>query len=326
MAHLLEMINGKASMFYYGEKPWHGLGTSVESAQSAWDAMKLAKLDFEVSKLPAFCEFNGKRVNIDGKFATIRTDTAKALGCVGTDYTIIQNENLFGFFDPIIDRDEAIYETAGVIDSGKKVWLLAKLPAHIRVKDDVIHQYVLLHASHDGTSSVIAKYTSIRVVCNNTLEASLNSVGDEVRVRHTVNYQEKIVEAHKIMGMVNVLNAELSTIFNKMALVKMDSTSLMSYINDTFPGDINPKTNDIAGITRKTREKVLELVDSGIGMDSDATRRTLYGAYNAVAEYASHTKFMESNIQPNQRAKSIWFGSSKALTQLAFDNAMKRLN
>lgn len=329
MAHLLEQdAQGNASMFYYGEVPWHGLGVSVQQAQSAVEAMKLAKLDYQVIKVPAFAEYEGKMIPMEDRFATLRTDTKKILGAVGSKYTVIQNEDLFGFFDPIISRDEAVYHTAGVIDGGRKVWLLAKLPAHIKVREDVIDQYVLLHAAHDGSTPVVAKHTGIRVVCNNTLEASLREfkgVDNEVRVRHTRNAQEKIFEAHRIMGMVNKLSLDLQDIFTKMAGTRMDDKLLKQYIETTFPAVVDPKTKEIPTRMKNTREKIMELVENGIGMDMDATRGTLYGAYNAVAEYADHERF-DDDVDADDRANSIWFGRSRDITQRAFSSALAFLN
>ena len=50
MAHNLEIINGEASMFYCGEKPWHGLGTALEKPATSKEAIEAAKLNWTVEK------------------------------------------------------------------------------------------------------------------------------------------------------------------------------------------------------------------------------------------------------------------------------------
>ena len=39
------------TMFYVREKPWHGLGTRVETAPSSIDALVLAGLDWTVEQI-----------------------------------------------------------------------------------------------------------------------------------------------------------------------------------------------------------------------------------------------------------------------------------
>lgn len=326
MAHELEIINDEASMMYYGEVPWHGLGTKLDNPATAEEALRIAKLNFNILKVPAFCQLNGKNIEMTGRNAVVREDTMKYLGDVGSKYQVIQNVELFSFFDPIIDRDEAIYHTAGVIQDGRKVWLLAKLPEHIKVKDEVIDRYVLLYSAHDGSSQIVGKFTPIRVVCNNTLQMALAGNNEmEVKIKHTISAHEKLLNAHKILQITNGLTEQLNQIFSQMSDVKMKGNMLDDYLAMVFPGTVNPETNELSTRTSNTREKVRELVTVGLGMDSEAAKGTLWGAYNAVVEYADHVKFDEENT-PDERTNSIWFGSSKQLTEQAFEHAVKFLN
>ncbi len=56
-------------------------------------------------------------------------------------------------------------ETAGVIDGGKKVWILAKTPEEYQVGEDKILDYILMYTSHDGSSGSCFRDVDIRVVC-----------------------------------------------------------------------------------------------------------------------------------------------------------------
>ena len=128
MAHNLNFKNGKAAMFYNGETPWHSLGQRVDKALTAAEAIVAAQLDYSVEKHPLFLEGGAK---IEGHFATVRTDTNDALGVVGSRYQVLQNKSAFSLFDSVVSVKDAIYETAGALGKGEKIWLLAKLPGYI---------------------------------------------------------------------------------------------------------------------------------------------------------------------------------------------------
>lgn len=163
MAHNLEIRDGQASFAAKGEKAWHGLGQYVDKAMTAAEAMELARMDWDVEKRPLFVEEPDEADGDDVVFselenwaAATRTDTGDILSIVSDSYQIVQNRDCFGFFDSIIDREEAIYETAGVLGKGERIFLTAKLPSDIIVKGDVdvVNNYILLTNSHDGTSAL----------------------------------------------------------------------------------------------------------------------------------------------------------------------------
>jgi len=117
MAHNLEQRDGSASFFSVKEKAWHGLGTIIENCPDLTSAIELARLGFEVIKQPIFIE--GGKV-VPDKFATVRTDTGDILGVVGNQYHVVQNKEAFSFFDFL--KDEACFETGGVLNNGNIVW------------------------------------------------------------------------------------------------------------------------------------------------------------------------------------------------------------
>ena len=176
MAHNLAMTNGKTAMAYTGDKPWHGLGTSVANAMTSAEAIGLAGLDWGVVKQPVyFANDISKYKRIENKFATVRVDTMDPLGIVGNVYRPLQNKEAFSFFDAIVGDKLAMYHTAGALGKGERIWLLAKLPGEcwITPKDN-IEKFLLLTNSHDGYSSVEFMVTPIRVVCQNTLNMAFS--------------------------------------------------------------------------------------------------------------------------------------------------------
>ena len=129
MAHELCTVNGRVSMMYAGEVPWHRLGTRLDSPATARDAMEAAQLDYEVN-LAEMTTTDG--VSVPGRKAVVRTDTHDVLGVVGDRYQPIQNAECFSFLDAVVADGSLRYETAGALRKGEKVWMLAKLPGIVQ--------------------------------------------------------------------------------------------------------------------------------------------------------------------------------------------------
>lgn len=178
MAHNINFNEktGQHSFFSVQEKAWHGLGQIVAGYPTSREALQLAGLDYHVVKMPNIHRLqNGTESVSDNSFFTYRTDTGEILGDkLGSDYNIVQNVDAFGFFDAIVDGDGMQYETAGALGKGERIFITAKLPGYIRVgNDDMIEKYLFLTTSHDGSGSITAAFTPVRIVCQNTLNAAL---------------------------------------------------------------------------------------------------------------------------------------------------------
>jgi phage/plasmid-like protein (TIGR03299 family) len=323
VAHNLNFKNGKASMFYVNEVPWHKVGTKLDKPATAEEAIKAAQLNYHVSKQPLYRHDGDGYISVSGIFVTVREDTNTALGKVGTDYKVVQNSEAFCFFDSLVGEGEAIYETAGALGKGERIWILAKLPEYIKLNnEDIINKYLLLYNSHDGSSSIKAKLTPIRVVCNNTLSFALNDRKEkEISVRHTRNVEAKLKEAHKLLGLTNVIYSNLEEIFNKMTLRKIAGSELVGYVKTLIPDNPealhNTKTENI-------RETIYKLYDQ------NELEPTVYKAYNTITEYVDHTMSTSALTGPknlyNKKLKSMWFGSGELLKQKAFKLATEILN
>src|ERR1041385_8429945 len=305
-------------MFYVGSPPWHQLGVQLQNPATAQEAIQATGLDYKVKLKPVKTIVNRKHRIVPNTFATVRTDTSGVVGVVGSGYEPIQNKDAFSFFDALVGSDEAIYQTAGVLGKGERIWILAKLPSYIRIgKNDIVNKYLLLTNSHDGSAVVRAKLTPIRVVCSNTLSVALSGNEQEVRIKHTPNAVHRLREAHKLLGLSNHLYLQLDSIFNKMALKRITEKQLQQYVKTLIPS--NP---DAQHQTRNEniREAILELYESGQG--ADMSRGTLWGAYNAATEYTDH---VQSSRNPNKQLSSMWFGSGEKLKLRAFALAQKML-
>lgn len=338
MAHLINFNEktGKHSFFSVKEKAWHGLGQIVADYPNSADAIKYAGLDYTVEKRPLFTydteNHHGDpdsdiiipEIDVPNYFATIRTDTEQVLGVVGNDYEVVQNITAFSFFDQIVGgHDGILYETAGALGNGEKIFITAKLPGYIRVgSDDLIEKYLFLTTSHDGFGSITAAFTPVRIVCNNTLNAALSNMTNVIKIRHTASVQDKLKEAHKIMGISNGLSDELNGIFNRWARVRITDQAVLKLIQqamapskEVLQNVLNGKDDEHSTYFKNVCQEICEYAFSNHTQQTETTKGTLFGAYNAVTGYFQNVKnYKDDEI----KTKSILFGGGLGKSQNAF--------
>lgn len=323
MAHNLEIVGGKAS-FASTLKAWHGLGTIVDGAMTSEEAIKLANLDYTVITAPLLADVNGVgQFPVPDKFATLRTDTNKVLGVVGNRYTVVQNKDAFAFFDEIVGGKHAMFETAGVLGQGERIFVSAKMPDVIQIAgtDDISEVYVLLTSSHDGSGSIIAAVTPVRVVCQNTLNAALRSTVSRVCIRHTTSAESRLKEAHKLLGISHKYITEVNEMFNSLAKKKITDEQVIKLVNELFKSkkeqggeeDVEESTR-----TKNIREGVLNSYFTGIGQD--AILGTAWGAYNGVTHYLGHVRKYKTG---DARFDSLMDGASAEIQNKAFAELIK---
>ena len=185
MAHMIEMLDGKVSMAWAGETPWHGLGTKVPSDLTPEQMLKAANLDWTVTPVPAFAEIGGKQVDI-GRSALVRDRDNKILDVITNDWVPNQNSTAFEFFNDFISAGEMEMHTAGSLRDGQIVWALAKVKESFDLfGGDTVESYLLFTNPHKYGHSIDVRFTPIRVVCNNTLSLSLGTKSEKmVKVSH----------------------------------------------------------------------------------------------------------------------------------------------
>lgn len=323
MAHNLTIENEKASMMYYGEIPWHGLGTRLQKPATSEEAIISAGLDWEVVKKPVYVKLD-KRFQVKDTFAMVRKDKwqrneCDILGVVGKNYTPVQNKDAFNFFDSIVGEKKAIYHTAGSLSGGKIIWILAKLPGYIRVVgNDISEKYLLLSNSHDGSSMVQIKFTPIRVVCQNTLTIAMNK-GETLKVKHSRDVKDRLKQASEILGIVNDKYDTIERSFKNMTKVQLNEKRLNEYVKTIFPDPVDELQY---ATVDNNREMVRELFEQGLGNNLPGVAGTLWAGYNAVTELIDH-KITKQN--KDMRTKSIWFGNGYNVKQKAFDVANDKM-
>jgi phage/plasmid-like protein (TIGR03299 family) len=335
----LDEVKGTHSFAAYGEPAWHGLGQIVDKAMTSEECIKLANLDYEVEKTPIFAQIDiveqdgvGGRTyqQIEDRYATYRNDTNEILGKgVGSRYEIIQNKDAFGFFDAIIDEGEAIFQTAGALGKGERIFVTAKLPDDLLVAGEPCNKYIILTNSHDGSSSIIAGLTTIRVVCNNTLQAALRGLENKVAIEHRSGAKEKLSEAYKVMNIASKYMQEVEEIFNEMAKKQIQDEELRKYITDVMKSEYAKNLTESEKAEESTRLKnqvnsIYEFALSHPTQQTDAARGTVWGAYNSISGYFNHICKFKGGQE--QKFESQFFGNAYKKINKGFQKAHELLS
>jgi phage/plasmid-like protein (TIGR03299 family) len=343
MAHNINRnrITGQDAFFSVKEKAWHGLGQIVEDHPTSEEAIKFAGLDYEVTKLPIVARWNDgiyptetqepeQDIEIESHFATMRTDTKQILGVVGSKYEIVQNAAAFTFFDSLVTNGTGIkYETAGALGNGERIFITAKMPEVIRVgrKDD-IEEYIFLTTSHDGSGSIMAAFTPIRIVCNNTLNMALRDHSNAVFIKHTANAETKLKEAARIIAISENTGELLQTMFNKWAKMRVSDAEIKKLIRVAMAPNREVaaavlESNTAFEFSSQFEEvcgQVFEYAMTAPSQQMETTAGTLFGCYNAITGYYQNVKEYKSN---DAKVNSIMFGTALDRTKKAFEICMK---
>lgn len=326
MAHQITNTNGNYEMAYSGSKPWHNLGTQLENDVVAEDMIKAAHLDWNVSKMdmviPTFVDAEGNIINqikIPEKVAMIRNDTKAVLGVVGEDYSPIQNTETFAFFESLVGVGGLKYETAGSLFGGKRVFATAKSNQVMRIEgtDDVSENYIVVFNSHDGSLALKCFFSSIRVVCSNTLNIAMRQAKNAVSIRHCGNVESRIKEAQTILNINAQYTLSFSEIANKLAQKMVDSKMVDQFLLDCFA----PKKDE--GEEASTRAKnIMKAVKNNFENDPKNNMKgisgTAWSLLNAVTQFTDH-EAVAVKKSADMRMNSIMFGTGATTKQKAFD-------
>lgn len=337
MAHEIE------NMFSVEQTPWHGLGTVVQQAPTAEQAIRLAGLAWTVMLRPLQLADGTPAIpwsepDPDATDAprphntTVRSTDGRILGVVGPEYQPLQNDRAFAWFDPWVTSGQASYTTAGSLRGGRKVWVLASLnmdPLDV-VRGDAVRPFVLLSNAHDGSMSVRVGFTPIRVVCANTLAAAHSDAASKLlRVKHTSGVEEA---TNAIRGIMDVVRGEFATTaeqWRHLASKDLDKRTLEGYIRSVFraseTGAALARTDgDAEPEGKRVVPRVVGLIEGGLRGDkllpaASTERLTWWRAYNAVTEYVDHVRGTDGAA----RLDSAWFGQGASLKRRAMDLAVK---
>ncbi len=315
MAHLVE------TMAYANTTPWHGLGNRLSAKQPIDVWAEQSGLSFEIKETPVrFMSESaaslGSIMSFPEQKVLFRSDTNAPLSVVSNRYQVVQPREILEFYRDLTEISGFELETAGVLKGGRKVWALARTNQSSTLKgNDTVNGYVLLATACDGTLATTAQFTSIRVVCNNTLAVALANGSGAVKVPHSTSFNPQAVK--------NQLGISVSSWDGFMYRMKtlserkVKSHESLNYFLRVFT---DPSSTASGLSNERAIKKVLALYEgNGKGADLASSKGTAFGLLNAVTEYVDHERRARS---VDHRLESAWFGAGATLKQKALDQAL----
>lgn len=352
----LDTSTGKVAVMVAGDLPWHGLGVNVADAVGSDDAIKLASLDWLVSKrVMYYRDAAGNEHVSDDVFAICREDTGAKLGTVGSKYAPIQNVHAFKFMDSVLGEFGAKYETAGAVFGGEKVWMLVRLPQQRFTlgKTDTVEPYAIFTNPHDGSGKAYCYPTTVRVVCNNTLRVSGAEKGKGIGIRHTGDVKAKIKEAQHALGLAVQEVKEFrgqAELLSRSKLVDppayfngvLDAVLDMTEANALMGADALAAALIVTEVEDREKQRVLiqkridarksildDILDryEGDRCGINGMRGTAWSGLNAVTEFADHSDLVryrsrDAEVRNSRRFESTLAGDADEMKQVALTHAL----
>lgn len=312
-----QYADGSASFFTNREVAWHKLGVVTPNALTAEEALKTAQLDWQVIKsdkpvaslVPNKDNSGTEMITFEDKFMTYRyhpkTSKAESLGVVGSRYTPVQNLEAFSFLNHVADESGAVFETAGAMNNGRKVFMTMKMPDTIQIGgQDAIDLYLMAWNTHDGTSAFNVLVTPIRVVCQNTLTAAIGSAKSSYALRHTPKVNGKIQAAREALGVTFKYVEEFEKMAESLISQSMTDKEFAKLTEKIFPLDEDsPRAKTMA---ENARDVVLGLWKAPTQANIANTK---WAAYNTFIEYSDWASPLRGKNQETLRAERIITGA-----------------
>jgi len=333
MAHQFQ-----SGAFFNGQAAWHKLGTVLDGTLPAREAFRLAEADWELLSTPIF---DPAGQPIEGYQAITRGDNGEVLSVQKDSYAIVQNEQLIKLAEAL--HEDASMDAVVVLQEGRKVAFTARInnaEAEV-VKNDPIHQYFVGTTSHDGTIAFQALFSPIRVVCMNTLSATLrhadrSAPNKRLSIRHTTNANALIDRLPEIISFKRQQFTATVEELQAMAAKPCTSAQFKQYCEQVFADQLAGLVNDKRGDKASARPKTLQdlpqwdslankFAGEGIGFDIKGVKGTMWGAYNTVTEFLTHEAgrgAQDNTDTARRRLESLYWGTAAATITRAHSLAL----
>ena len=314
MSHLIE------SMAFVGATPWHGLGNPLSPQQPLEVWLTEAGMDWRIEQSDVLFNVADDGMHIrqfaDSK-VLYRSDSLAPLSVVSPRYKVVQPSEVLEFYRDLVSAGGFELETAGVLKGGRKLWALAKTGQEAMLKGgDRVKAYLLLATSCDGTLCTTAQFTSVRVVCNNTLQMAVKDRTGAVKVPHSTVFDPQSVKEALGLGL-----SAWDCFIGNIKLLSQRTVSpeeAGQFFRDVLEEPLVEGSED--AVTSKALQQVSALYSGG-GMGSllAGTKGTAWGLVNAMTEYVDHRRRARSQ---DYRLDSAWFGQGAQLKGKALEHAL----
>ncbi|HDU8503789.1 DUF932 domain-containing protein [Acinetobacter baumannii] len=343
MAHLVE------TMAFVGDTPWHGLGNPLSPNQPIEVWAQQAGMDWRIeSSNVSYMAKNERGQNIlmpyEEQRVLYRSDTHAPLSVVSQRFQEVQPKEILEFYRDLTEQSGFELETAGVLKGGRKFWALARTGQSAALKGkDVSNGYILLATACDGTLATTAQFTSIRVVCNNTLAIALkgqNSNAGVVKVPHSTKFDAEKIKQQlgisvrawdehmyemKQLSQRKVTQSEAASYFDAvfnnttMSIAEQDDNIIQFYRDVATQAQANSKEKPEPNA--KSMSKAMEMFNGqGRGASLSSAKDTAYGLLCSMTEFIDHER---RAMSIDHRLDSAWFGAGAMMKQRGLEQALR---
>ena len=295
--HGLDTSLGQAAL-YSAVPAWHTLGNIIPGGTSDIDTvLQAGGIDYDVSLRPVRYRnsADGPTLILDDQFVTVREDTGAGLGVVGARYEVMQNRAVFEFLQDLVDRYDVVWESAGALREGRKVFVSLRLPQSITIDaegiNDEIVPFIVAINSHDGSSQYQVVVTPWRPVCGNTERFAVRDAHTRWGVRHTRNARDRFAEARRTLGLSTKYFEQFAAEEESLARTELALAEFRQVIDDLW----EPPAQDAPARTKTNHATRVEKLTEGFTTNTDRLGRTAYAAERSITEYADWGK----NIRPS---------------------------
>lgn len=316
MAHLVE------SMAYVGRTPWHGLGRELQTGLSVDEWIIQAGMNWQIQEAPVRfisgpTEYLGAIQSFPDHKVLYRSDTQAPMSVVGQNYKVVQPREILEFYRDLTEKSGFELETAGVLKGGRKLWALARTGQSTELKGhDITKGYVLLATACDGTMATTAQFTSVRVVCNNTLSVAVGDTTGAIKVPHRSLFDPASIK--QSLGISVSAWDDFMYNMKQLSERKLKITEARNFCLRVLTDSNNAA---ISKASERNMATVLSLYEGkGMGAELSSAKGTVYGLLNAVTQFVDHERRARSQ---DNRLDSAWFGQGATLKNLARAEALR---
>lgn len=310
MAHEIDNQNGKDAFAFVGQKVWHGLGQQLTEDQPIEVWRREAGMDWEIKTSPVLYNAEGSDevLTMPDRSLFYRSDNNAPLAVVSSGFKIVQPGDTLEFYRSLVEAGGFKLETAGVLFGGRKFFALARCGEDVRLMgQDVVKPYLLLASACDGTMATSAHFTSVRVVCNNTLRMAIGSEGQraQVRVPHNTTFDPASVKAQ--LGIVEGVWENFIQNIQLLAKMKIHRDDAIDLVAAALKSEWRDKEgNDLDRQQQlessKDLRNIVRLFDGAAkGAEFKSSNGTMWGLLNAVTEHCDH----EAGSKNGDRSRSF---------------------
>jgi len=373
MSHNVEkmVFTGKSPWWYGNRSQGTAIGTYLgDDAITSEQAMIAADLDWKVDKVTAGYRslvprvinlVDGQQVEdglvskwteVEGEKFLVRTKDGQrnVLGRCTDGYQEFQNTEGFAFLDGLVDEGNLLYHTAGSLEGGKFVWILAQTPISWTIKrlsgkEDKHYSFLNCLLGHDGKSSISLIPTNVNVVCANT-QGYADSIAERenliFRIPHRGDIKAKLDLAATAIETLSDRAEGERAILQGFAQQAMNTDEFIDFATSIFLG-IDGSKEETEELVSKFYEDatprsktILENKVAAVALNFEHGQgnegASSYDALQAFTEYFDHFNLdhIKDKIEQGKRAakavQSSWIGAGAERKSLVYKRLNERLH